>query len=86
MQRKESIAAVRARYPLRTKLGLGVASVLVLWWIAITVFAGKEPDVPAMIGNGEKYFIAVNLHNNEAILHDFIKQLTLLIFHRRSSL
>jgi hypothetical protein len=35
-----------------------------------------------MLGSGDKYFIGANLHNNEAILPDFIIQLTQLIFHR----
>jgi hypothetical protein len=84
IQRKDSISSVKARFPMRFRIGLGLATALVLWWTLITVFAGTQPKPPIMIGNGEKYFIAVNFHNNEAILHDFIKELTLLIFHRKS--
>ena len=79
-QRKYSIAAVKARYPLRSRLYLGLASILLLWWALITLFAIEEP-VPQIPAGGQ-YFIAINLHNNEAILHNFIEQMTLLIFHR----
>jgi hypothetical protein len=83
IQRKDSLSAIKARYPLRSRMSLGFATGLLLWWTAITYSAGAEAT--PVIQNGERYFIAVNLHNNEAILHDFIREMTMLIFHRKSS-
>jgi len=83
---KDSVMSIKARYPLRFRICLGLATALVLYWTVITLFAGTEPAPPVVSENGDKYFIAVNLHNNEAILHDFIKEMILLIFHRESCL
>jgi hypothetical protein len=79
-RRKDSLAAIRDRYPLRFRTLLGLATALLLWWTLITLFPATEPA--PVLGQDKQYFVAVNLHNNEAILHDFIEQMTLLIFHR----
>jgi len=81
---KDSIMSIRTRYSVRFRVYLVLATALLLYWSAITLFVGAESDPPVIDGKGEKYFIAVNLHNNEAILHDFIKEMILLIFHRES--
>ena len=63
-----------------------VATALVVWWAIIsmpTSTPSKEVP-PVMIGNGEKYFIAVNLSKNEDIMVNFIAELTSLVFHRES--
>lgn len=82
-QGKESVTTIKARYPLRCRISIGLATALVLWWISITLLARAELAPLTMVGNGDRYFIAVNLHNNEAILHDFIQEVTMLLFHRK---
>jgi hypothetical protein len=85
-QRKQSIGSIMARWSLRHRVGLGLATALVFWWAMITLFSGAESQTPARLHHGDKYFIAVNLHNNEAILDNFITEMTLLSFHRESCL
>ena len=81
-QRKEGLEGIKSRYSVKMRVCLGLATTLVIWWIGITLLAEGEKEPPVLPNNGGKYFIAVNLHNNEAILPDFIKELRLLIFHR----
>ena len=83
-QRRQSVATIKARCSRRFRIGLGLASALVFWWIMITQFAGGELPYPVLRDEGERYFIAINLHNNEAILDNMISELTLLLFHRKS--
>ena len=83
-QRRQSVATIKARCSWRVRTGLGLASALVFWWIMITQFAGGELQPPDLRDDGERYFIAINLHNNEAILDNLINELTLLLFHRKS--
>jgi hypothetical protein len=84
--RKDSLSTVKARYPLRLRIPLVLATALLFWWITITLFTGAELTPPIALDHGERYFIAVNLHNNEAILSDFIKEITLLTSHRKACL
>jgi hypothetical protein len=86
VQRRESVAAVLARCSTLFRIGFGLATGLVIWWIAISLWSGRESGPIPMQDTGEKFFIAVNLHNNENILNDFIKELTSLIFHRESDI
>jgi len=81
-QRKEGLEGIKSRYSVKMEVFLGLATTLVIWWIGITLLAEGEKEPPVLSNNGDKYFIAVNLHNNEAILPDFVKELRLLIFHR----
>jgi hypothetical protein len=60
------------------KVALRIATGLVIWWAAISVFSGYDSDLPALRGNGDKYFIAINLYNNKAILDQFTRELTFL--------
>lgn len=83
VQRKEGLEGIKSRYPVKMGVFLGLATTLVIWWIGITLLAEGEKEPPVLSKNGDKYFIAVNLHNNEAILPDFIQELRLLIFHRK---
>lgn len=86
LKRKETTRKVWSRFSIKSRIGLGLATMLVVWWAVISV----EPSVevatppPTMIGNGDKYFFAVNLCNNAAIMPQFITQLTALILHRSS--
>jgi hypothetical protein len=84
MQRRDGWGGIKSRMSLRLRVCLGLATTLVIWWISITLLAGGENEPPVMLGGDDRYFIAVNLHNNEAILPDFMKELRLLIFHRQS--
>lgn len=87
LRRRETARKIWSRYSTKLRVGLGVATILVLWWAIITLKPTDELwTPPTMIGTGEKYFIAVNLYNNEAIMSDFINELTALIFHRSSHL
>lgn len=82
VQRKEGWEGIKSRYSIKLRVCLGLATTLVIWWIGISFLVEGEKEAPVMVGNEDKYFIAVNLHNNEAILPDFMKELRLLIFHR----
>jgi hypothetical protein len=59
---------------------LYTSTALVVWWALISMVPGYE-SLPSLDGNGDKYFIAINLHNNKAILPDFTHQLTSLAQH-----
>jgi hypothetical protein len=82
VQRKEGWEVIKSRYTIKLRVCLGLATTLVIWWIGISLLVEGEEGAPVTLGNEDKYFIAVNLHNNEAILPDFMKELRLLIFHR----
>jgi hypothetical protein len=82
VQRKEGWEGIKSRYSVKLRVCLGLATTLVIWWIGISLLVEGEEGAPVTIGNEDKYFIAVNLHNNEAILPEFMKELRLLIFHR----
>jgi hypothetical protein len=43
-------------------------------------------SLPSQDGNGDKYFIAINLHNNKEILPDFTRELTSLAQYREHRL
>ena len=82
VQRKEGWKGIKSRYSVKLRVCLGLATTLVMWWIGISFLVEGEKEAQVMVGNKDKYFIAVNLHNNEAILPDFMKELRLLISHR----
>jgi hypothetical protein len=82
MQRRESLATISAKVSRRFKVGFGLGTALVIYWIWISLFTGREARALLVKNDGDKYFIAVNLHNNESILSDFIKEMTLLIAKR----
>jgi hypothetical protein len=82
VQRKEGWEGIKSRYSVKLRVCLGLATTLVIWWIGISLLVEGDKEPPVILDNEDKYFIAVNLHNNEAILPDFMKELRLLIFHR----
>lgn len=57
---------------------LYTATVLVCWWILISIKPRYEAQIPMLKGNGDKYFIAISLHNNEGIMAAFTRDLTSL--------
>jgi hypothetical protein len=59
---------------------LYTSTAVVIWWALISMVPGYE-SLPSLEGNGDKYFIAINLHNNKAILPDFTRELTSLAKH-----
>jgi hypothetical protein len=61
------------------RIVLNTATALVVWWTIISIYPERKSMVPILDGNGDKYFIAVNLHNNEAILPGFTRELTSLL-------
>lgn len=84
LRRRETARKIWSRWTMRFRIGCGLATALVIWWAIISVPTAQEEATPVMIGNGEKYFIAVNLYNSEAIMSDFISELTSLLFHCKS--
>lgn len=63
---------------------LYTSTTLVVWWALISVVPGYD-SLPSLEGNGNKYFIAINLHNNKAILPEFTHELTSLAQHSEAS-
>jgi hypothetical protein len=59
---------------------LYMSTALVVWWALISMDP-RYDSLPSLDGNGDKYFIAVNLHNNKDILPDFTRELTSLAQH-----
>lgn len=82
LRRRETVRQTLARYPIRYRIIGGLATALVAWWAIISVIPSSSPSPPSMIGNGDKYFIAINLYNSEAIMSAFIAELTALILIR----
>jgi hypothetical protein len=64
---------------------LNTATALVVWWTIISIYPERKSMVSILDGNGDKYFIAVNLHNNEAILPGFTRELTSLAQYSQCS-
>jgi hypothetical protein len=59
---------------------LYTSTALVIWWALISMDPRYDP-LPSLEGNGDKYFIAINLHNNKDILPSFTRELTSLAQH-----
>jgi hypothetical protein len=62
---------------------LRVATAVVLWWLVISIYPHSETALPDL-DQDHKYFIAANLHNNEAISPSFTTGLSSLIQHSMS--
>jgi hypothetical protein len=84
IRRRKARWAVFASLSWRFIIAFGMATALVSWWAFISFSSQAVLDTPWLRGNGDKYFIAVNLHNNQAILPGFTQELTSLIYHRES--
>ena len=56
---------------------LYTSTALVIWWALISMDPRCDP-LPILDGYGDKYFLAVNLHNNKAILPEIYRELTAL--------
>lgn len=83
-QGKDGLSDTIAKYSMWCRVCLGSATALVIWWIAISCIPAEVEELPIVNGDGDKYFIAVNLYNNEPILPNFMEEMTLLISHRKS--
>jgi hypothetical protein len=70
--------AYRSRRLYNTALYTSTA--LVVWWALISMVP-KWESLPNLGVNGDKYFIAINLHNNKKVLPEFTRELTSLAQH-----
>jgi len=68
------------RSPHLYNTALYTSTALVIWWALISMDPRYE-SLPSLAGNGDKYFIAINLHNNKEILPGFTRELTSLAQH-----
>jgi len=68
------------RSPRLYNTALYTSTALVIWWALISMDPRYE-SLPSLAGNGDKYFIAINLHNNKEILPGFTRELTSLAQH-----
>ena len=62
---------------------LAACTGLLLWWASLTLISINQLELETVDRRGEKYFIAINLHDNEAIVSTFVVELIALIYHRK---
>ena len=80
-RRKSRLVADSYNFSRYQKVALNMATTLVVWWTLISLYPRHQSALPVLEGKGDKYFIAVNLHNDEAILPSFTRELTSLAQH-----
>lgn len=74
-----------ASWPVRCRIGLATCTFLVIYWISRGLIPPAElvpPLLSSHPGVPERYFIAANLYNNEAVFNDWSSQLLKLSRHR----
>ncbi|WVR03663.1 hypothetical protein IAU60_000658 [Kwoniella sp. DSM 27419] len=84
IRRRESASTIFARYSAKMRIEMVLALIVLvsLTSLGVTTPPVEAPVLPAEInGVRQKYFIAANLHNNEAVLARWSDQLVKLIFH-----
>lgn len=69
------------RYSVAHMTGLAVATILTIYWLFLGVHPPPETTVPLAL-DGERFFIAANLYNNEDIIPRWTDQVEKLIDHR----
>lgn len=69
------------RYSVPQLTGLAVASILTIYWLVLGIHPPGEVAPPLNL-DGERFFIAANLYNNENILPRWTGQIEKLIDHR----
>lgn len=85
LRRRSSSRKILSSHTERYWLILALCSPLVCWWFTISLISTESHRRSWIDTSGDKYFIAVNLHNNEAIMSAFVIELTALIYKRRSA-
>lgn len=79
---------LQTRWKTYQLVGLGTASLLVMYWLSLG-FVPPAGDMPELIPSGpdipERYFIAANLYNNEAVFPQWSTELLKLATHREYS-
>nr|XP_019048948.1 hypothetical protein I302_02728 [Kwoniella bestiolae CBS 10118]OCF27878.1 hypothetical protein I302_02728 [Kwoniella bestiolae CBS 10118] len=83
LRQRESTTTIMARYTPLRKMGLAISTVFLIYLfnLGFTPQTHTQSSPAAMDGSKEKYFIAANMHNNEAVLSEWSSQLIKLIFH-----
>ncbi|WVQ93720.1 hypothetical protein IAU59_000797 [Kwoniella sp. CBS 9459] len=83
-RRKEGLRTIYSRYSTRLKTFLILSTMFLSYMASLGLFVPREetPTLPTEInGVHQKYFIAANLHDNEAVLARWSDQLVQLAFH-----
>lgn len=68
------------------RYAVGAGSVLLFWWLYLLFSPTRESPLPDLSSRTDKYFIAADLYNNEAILPNWMDQMEALVEHRKLSL
>ncbi|OCF45148.1 hypothetical protein I317_00950 [Kwoniella heveanensis CBS 569] len=83
-RRKEGLRTIYGRYSTRLKTFLILSTIFLSYMASLGLIVPREetPILPTEInGVHQKYFIAANLHDNEAVLARWSDQLVQLAFH-----
>ncbi|WVF66089.1 hypothetical protein IAT40_000828 [Kwoniella sp. CBS 6097] len=83
-RRKEGLRTIYGRYSTRLKTFLILSTIFLSYMASLGLIVPREetPTLPTEIkGVHQKYFIAANLHDNEAVLARWSDQLVQLAFH-----
>ena len=68
----------------KTRCLFATLTLFTIWFVYLSFLPIPHYEVPTLDRSSERYFIAINLYNNEAIMPGYTRELLLLIDHRKS--